>query len=120
MPVSSRWGCCSRRSASDRRCKLVRRDPPIAVRIGLQEHRPGGVQYLHGGNVGALAGLRLLDFSAHVIALLGHHPVAEFQRREIALAVLRSEAHTSELQTLIRNSYAGFYLKKQKNTNQTQ
>src|SRR3546814_7154392 len=106
MPVSSRWGCCSRRSASDRRCKLVRRDPPIAVRIGLQEHRPGGVQYLHGGNVGALAGLRLLDFSAHVIALLGHHPVAEFQRR--------SEEQTSALPSLMPLSYAVFCLKKKK------
>src|SRR3546814_4345722 len=34
-------------------------------------------------------------------------------------AILRSEEHTSELQSLMRNSYAVFCLKKKKTTNDT-
>src|SRR3546814_1336364 len=54
------------------------------------------------------------------IDLLGvehlHLPVGRRQRRP---GDLRSEEHTSELQSLMRISYAVFCLKKKKNTNKT-
>src|SRR3546814_1695816 len=43
---------------------------------------------------------------------LGLHP---FRRGDIPLALDRSEEHTSELQSLMRNSYAVFCLKKKNN-----
>src|SRR3546814_2850340 len=43
-----------------------------------------------------------------------------FVKRAMAIFRHRSEEHTSELQSLMRNSYAGFCLKKKKNKkNQT-
>src|SRR3546814_9468612 len=45
------------------------------------------------------------DFAAEVAATLGGCP-----------SVLRSEAHTSELQSLMRTTYAVFSLKKKQNT----
>src|SRR3546814_3407155 len=42
------------------------------------------------------------------------------QRREVVAATGRSEEHTSELQSLMRISYAVFCLKKKKNKTRTQ
>src|SRR3546814_10539410 len=42
------------------------------------------------------------------------------ERPEIQLAPVRSEEHTSEIQSLMRSSYAVLCLKKQKTTNQQQ
>src|SRR3546814_6896275 len=53
----------------------------------------------------------------------GHHRVAELQAAEdlgpvaVGIAGLRSEEHTSELQSLMRISYAVFCLKKKKQKN---
>src|SRR3546814_7631442 len=44
---------------------------------------------------------------------------AEHRHREIRPAILRSEEHTSELQSLMRISYAVFCLKKKKTKQQT-
>src|SRR3546814_2439724 len=43
---------------------------------------------------------------------LARQPVARPQRARGAVAEVRSEEHTSELQSLMRNSYADFCLKK--------
>src|SRR3546814_6541813 len=48
-----------------------------------------------------------------VEAIRGHY-------RQVAVRKLRSEEHTSELQSLMRNSYAVFCLKKKKAKEQTQ
>src|SRR3546814_2057515 len=56
-------------------------------------------------------------------AVLGHHHIADREHRSRPRAgdlahlgpALRSEEHTSELQSLMRTSYAAFFLKKQKN-----
>src|SRR3546814_6073724 len=45
--------------------------------------------------------------------------ILDFFVREIALDVGRSEEHTSELQSLMRISYAVFCLKKKKQSHQT-
>src|SRR3546814_1955467 len=47
------------------------------------------------------------DLDAHVL---------QMRRRAVAVAHQRSEEHTSELQSLMRNSYAVFCLKKQHST----
>src|SRR3546814_1530395 len=72
------------------------------------------------------------DQSAVDRARPGHHPVAGYLRlfhAEVDAIVLdvhvelleraRSEEHTSELQSLMRNSYAGFFLQKQTNKTHT-
>src|SRR3546814_2574671 len=47
--------------------------------------------------------------------LVGHNLDIVAMRRRTAAAALRSEEHTSELQSLMRISYAVFCLKKKKN-----
>src|SRR3546814_3753503 len=67
----------------------------------------------HPGDAAGLI-VQVLDIQ---FAAADHHLVAGQQRqRELpALQVLRSEEHTSELQSLMRISYAVFCLKKKKN-----
>src|SRR3546814_10796132 len=55
--------------------------------------------------------IRALAFDADFVALL------EMDPRQLALAERRSEEHTSELQSLMRISYAVFCLKKKKSRN---
>src|SRR3546814_5809308 len=47
---------------------------------------------------------------------LGFPGIAYHDADFYAVSVMRSEEHTSELQSLMRTSYAGFCLKKKKNT----
>src|SRR3546814_4000368 len=62
----------------------------------------------------------LIDITALLLPAGLHHAGNQSRRREVAqrdarklkLAVIRSEEHTSELQSLMRNSYAVFCLKK--------
>src|SRR3546814_6900824 len=61
------------------------------------------------GDVGALRSAASLGGAA--VDVLGHPQRAVERMRE---AILRSEEHTSELQSLMRNSYAVFCLKKKK------
>src|SRR3546814_5203999 len=68
----------------------------------------------------AVDALRLADAQGRsaIDQALGHdegwHHVVE--RRELAVPVLRSEEHTSELQSLMRIPYALFCLKNNRNT----
>src|SRR3546814_10239959 len=75
--------------------------------------------------LGQFVGRQMLDLLAIVTngaAFWLHHPHQRLERGAFACAItpqqghhLRSEAHTSELQSLMRNSYAVFCLKKKKN-----
>src|SRR3546814_7640102 len=51
----------------------------------------------------------------HAVALADHHGNAEAHQRADVGGALRSEEHTSELQSLMRISYAVFCLKKKNN-----
>src|SRR3546814_5250350 len=80
----------------------------------------GAVEELLGGHVGdpdQLGALgEVVEAQRRLLAGREHYrldPVGE--RRQVAL---RSEEHTSELQSLMRISYAVFCLKKKKNTEQ--
>src|SRR3546814_2720025 len=88
-----RW-VVQRDKASARSQGADRGDEPGSVhqRAGRQGHPPG--------SVGA-------DHRDRLVKAVGH-------RREQALRIERSEEHTSELQSLMRNSYAVFCLKKKK------
>src|SRR3546814_6260124 len=61
-----------------------------------------------------------VDHHLVVAAALGSRGDVVEVRREIALAGARSEEHTSELQSLMRISYAVFCLKKKKYHESTQ
>src|SRR3546814_2119704 len=108
---------------------MIRR-PPRSTRTDtlfpyttlFRSHRLEGQRILHrlavGGDVaGAVvdrrAGVVVDDDVAHVrlAQLVAHH-----HADRVEVEVVRSEEHTSELQSLMRTSYAGFCLKK-KNTN---
>src|SRR3546814_9631076 len=72
----------------------------------------------HAGVIAVTAQFGQIDMDRqlrHFGAQFAHDPVDQFQRSERFLAsALRSEEHTSELQSLMRISYAVFCLKKQK------
>src|SRR3546814_8697040 len=78
----------------------------------------GGV----GGVHGTVLGILILAFLSNVLNLLNISPYSQMLLKGviIILAVVvsewrkRSEEHTSELQSLMRNSYAVFCLKKKK------
>src|SRR3546814_7517356 len=95
----------------------VRRAEALRQRLRA---RVGGVDAVHqlgpfqkfdreiAGGDGAFEGIALAgEFGADAIADLGRGP---------AVGLPRSEEHTSELQSLMRNSYAVFCLKKKKKT----
>src|SRR3546814_6461098 len=54
------------------------------------------------------------------ICIVLGYPVAAFIARQARWKTFRSEEHTSELQSLMRISYAVFCLKKKKNTRQAE
>src|SRR3546814_2202521 len=56
-----------------------------------------------------------IDDARQIHARLGHQPPTQLDREP---ALRRSEEHTSELQSLMRTSYAVFCLKKKNNTTQ--
>src|SRR3546814_10426227 len=81
----------------------------IAHRRGLQVARPGD-------RCGALRDGRV-QIALQVLALrLGQRVLGEEAHRALVFLALRSEEHTSELQSLMRISYAVFCLKKKKLT----
>src|SRR3546814_2648255 len=71
-----------------------------------------------GAHVGELLGLHRVDFEVVAAAVLAdHHAFVDGAAGlDEDLAALRSEEHTSELQSLMRISYAVFCLKKKKKT----
>src|SRR3546814_6065335 len=88
--------------------------PEILKRVSLQLD-PGSYHFLVGpSGAGKSSLLRMMYLAQHPsagrVALFGRD-VAGLSRRETAL---RSEEHTSELQSLMRISYAVFCLKKKK------
>src|SRR3546814_10689894 len=94
-----------------RRRRRTRRDcpsAPSAARLSLRT-RP----YLHSARSAAPT----LLWRPAPPAPLARSTILGQQRPEV-IRLLRSEEHTSELQSLMRNSYAVFCLKKKKN-NQT-
>src|SRR3546814_6145804 len=59
---------------------------------------------------------RLTDYATVVMTCIAAHPTEVLSTVQIADEThLRSEEHTSELQSLMRHSYAVFCLKKKKN-----
>src|SRR3546814_3816125 len=81
-----------RRAAGDRQCDRGRDGDSVAANAG-RSRRAGGAQT---GMIG-----RILKIAIGAVVL-------------VAAGVFRSEEHTSELQSLMRNSYAVFCLKKNK------
>src|SRR3546814_4409792 len=62
----------------------------------------------------SVPGLRIADHAHHAPVLVLHDRVAARHRGQRADRFQRSEEHTSELQSLMRISYAVFCLKKKK------
>src|SRR3546814_4980781 len=96
--------------SSDLVAVLVRRDPVRRLHLALGDHRPGAHR---GVNLVARAveeaGVDKDDAVPHRFDAGGQIGAG---------AALRSEEHTSELQSLMRTSYAVFCLKKKKQTTQ--
>src|SRR3546814_5250459 len=96
--------------------------PPDIAGIGIRpalEGRGAGDEHVGArrdrerGGVGIDAAV---DLQPYVAARLVDHLADRLDLAELA-GDERSEEHTSELQSLMRNSYAVFCLKKKKNTN---
>src|SRR3546814_10042214 len=85
-------------------------------------HRVGGAAQLHEscvdlGNLGLRVGKRRARLCGHIIG--GHQILRKAAVRDLVHLPKRSEEHTSELQSLMRISYAVFCLKKKKKIKQT-
>src|SRR3546814_2249984 len=103
------------RAALCTRLQIVRQGAPIVVPVGLvlgvELHHPGVVvQLVEGILQGVLQRIARLPQPGHLAALGA-------DRRQLEE---RSEEHTSELQSLMRISYAVFCLKKKKTHNTKQ
>src|SRR3546814_6115776 len=79
---------------------LAAREPGLVARVGLFD----------------AAGVRFADNQFGLDVLAGKNPFGVHDRAALAqyFDILRSEEHTSELQSLMRISYAVFCLKKKK------
>src|SRR3546814_7818021 len=77
----------------------------------------GGAGAVRGGRLGQLTGL--LEPRLRFLSSAGAHLGATKCRRQGGRAQVRSEEHTSELQSLMRISYAVFCLKKKNTPNYT-
>src|SRR3546814_6799481 len=73
----------------------------LALAIPLRPKRPGDAPPLHD-----------MEHALHPWVAFGIMPVFAFANAGVSLEGLRSEEHTSELQSLMRISYAVFCLKK--------
>src|SRR3546814_10716615 len=84
----------------------------------------GGDRETAAARIGRQAGLTTEEVLRSPYALIGSpQEVADHVRRvrdEMGISSFRSEEHTSELQSLMRISYAVFCLTKKNNTTQTQ
>src|SRR3546814_10440683 len=88
--------------------------PPVLARAegGDIVHRTGPIERHQRDDVFKAGGLHRRKRAAHAFGFQLEHA-----HRLAALKQLRSEEHTSELQSLMRNSYAVFCLKQKKKTN---
>src|SRR3546814_7192326 len=84
------------------------------TRIASEEAIKGGV-IASGKDSGFMAGMDLKFLGAMLASAEGARPApADIFDKVFVLNQLRSEEHTSELQSLMRNSYAVFCVKKKK------
>src|SRR3546814_3582488 len=84
---------------------------PVGVRGGVDHQFTGEVRRV---DTETIAGVLAQDRIA-LLSPIGYSPTGEtfnLRAEELATAVARSEEHTSELQSLMRISYAVFCLKK--------
>src|SRR3546814_2541080 len=79
------------------------------------ERRLVATDFVDGDEVDRLGGIELVDLETSIDD--GHVPVEEVDELRLAVREHRSEEHPSELQSLMRTSYAVFCLKKQTTVN---
>src|SRR3546814_5604300 len=96
------------------------RGADAAIEVGGERSRVGAVPVHHVENAVLIAELLIVEPDIGDPASIGRddragiRPVTIGQRRHNAAIDVRSEEHTSELQSLMRISYAVFCLKKKK------
>src|SRR3546814_10331913 len=86
-----------------------------SIKRQINAHKGGSVIAVNGHNIKlGRGGIREIEFFAQTQQLIwgGREPALRTPRTVEALAALRSEEHTSELQSLMRISYAVFCLTK--------
>src|SRR3546814_9775933 len=119
-PTARRWSTCTRRCTTTSACSTTRTaapDPrPPARRDPAVRRIPGRRRPTcdHGGMTSPtrFPDLPLSPALTPGLEALGYAELTPIQAQ-------RSEEHTSELQSLMRNSYAVFCLKKKKQTQNT-
>src|SRR3546814_3671634 len=99
---------CSSDLAQQRR-SILRREMPAS------EQQPERIEQSTAPDPGAVTGAALaIEVIDHALIGLLHPQDRHIMQRNQAFALARSEEHTSELQSLMRHSYAVFCLKKKK------
>src|SRR3546814_7784179 len=112
---ASKFIVCEHCDVVYERADLVRKQTAFCVRCGAELYR--------GPTVRLQTMLALIVTSLFVFIIANAYPLVAMDmngvenRSTLLGPVFRSEEHTSELQSLMRISYAVFCLKKQKNNN---
>src|SRR3546814_8302120 len=87
----------------------------VTQRLVVQLNEGGGIQGFEGkAHIHQARARQYEHHEVHGTLLPFNEYAAQFARINLALNAGRSEEHTSELQSLMRNSYAVFCLKKKK------
>src|SRR3546814_6888547 len=96
-------------------CRAVGTDRCDATRVYILREPTFNATMSPNGTMRVYSGLLLrVRSEAELAAVLGHE-FGHFEKRHSLMQFKRSEEHTSELQSLMRISYAVFCLKKKKN-----
>src|SRR3546814_5946493 len=97
---------------------LIHREMPMGFEawkeaVEMPELEPASIDKFDSGPL-------MLEAAAQGLGVALMHASHYHQAKDSRLVRLRSEEHTSELQSLMRNSYAVFCLTKKKNTKKEQ
>src|SRR3546814_8492586 len=82
---------------------------------GRLEDMASFAKYIGGSPTNTAVGAARLGLRSGLLSRVGADHFGRFIREQLAREGVRSEEHTSELQSLMRISYAVFCLKKKKN-----
>src|SRR3546814_19216872 len=115
LPYTSRFRSRAGEACGDHMVHKIQKRPPVAVLVDQHDRLVVQPELLPGDDLeGFVERAEASGQNDESVGPFDHHPLAGMHA--VDDVELRSEEHTSELQSLMRISYAVFCLKKKKNT----